>query len=240
MCAHILITRPREDAGVTAGLLEDLGHEVFTEPLLEIVPVGPTVAFDPVRDQGLIFTSASAVRIFAADNPERDIPVYTVGRTTAQVAGKSGYGDVHNAGRDADTLVKMIAGAGLPKDKPFHYPCGEFMARPVDAMLAEQGYTVSRSVVYTSQKAENLSDGCLSLLQAGSFDAALFFSARTGETFTRLVGDSKCQESVSGINALCLSERVVKSLSSLPWRQVYVAGHPDRDGMIELVQETFG
>ena len=80
-----LITRPQEDAADLAAALHARGIEPLVEPLLQIKPV-PGASIDLDQVQALLFTSANGVRAFAALSDRRDLPAFTVGEKSADVA----------------------------------------------------------------------------------------------------------------------------------------------------------
>src|SRR5438874_13037474 len=65
MAMRLLLTRPRDDAEPLANSLKLRGHEPIIAPLMEIRFV-PGAEIPLTGAQGLIVTSANAVRAFAA------------------------------------------------------------------------------------------------------------------------------------------------------------------------------
>jgi len=103
----ILVTRPKESAQAFIKELQAHGFETLAAPVLEIVPqdfMPPDVS----KYGGLIFTSANAVRIFAAVNPARDIPAFCVGQDTASAARSFGYSILHNVNKGGKEMVGLI------------------------------------------------------------------------------------------------------------------------------------
>ena len=96
---HVLVTRPGTDAERTAEALRRQGHAVTLTPLLTIEPVmdadlgaGPYAA--------VVMTSANAARVIARHRGRDEIlglPVYTVGRHTAQAAAEAGFAEIESA-----------------------------------------------------------------------------------------------------------------------------------------------
>ncbi len=107
----ILITRPIEDAESYAVELESEGFKTFTEPMLEVLARDFDVP-DLSQYQGLIFTSANAVRIFAAASKERNIEAYCVGQNTTEQARDLGYNILHNAEGGGEELVDLLLKGG--------------------------------------------------------------------------------------------------------------------------------
>ena len=104
---RILITRPRDDAAGLAAKLTAAGHEVISEPMLEIRSL-PDVVLDLEGVQAILFTSANGVRMFAALDGRRDLPAFAVGDSTARAARDAGFSQVESAGGDVDDLVRLV------------------------------------------------------------------------------------------------------------------------------------
>ena len=73
---RIVITRPREEAGRAAAVLEALGAEVLVAPTVEVAPITDPAPLDAAIDrldeyEWLVFTSANGVRFFLRRLEER-------------------------------------------------------------------------------------------------------------------------------------------------------------------------
>jgi uroporphyrinogen-III synthase len=109
---RLLLTRPQDDAERTAMALRARGHDVVVAPLLQIeiladadLGAGPWAA--------ILLTSANAVRAIAAHrrrNELRDLPVFTVGKNTAQAMREVGFTAVDSADGNVADLAKLAAG----------------------------------------------------------------------------------------------------------------------------------
>ena len=86
----LIILRPEPGAGASAERAAAMGLEVRRLPLFEVRPL-PWTAPDPSRFDGLLLTSANAVR-HAGDGLARlsALPVHAVGEATAEAARQAG------------------------------------------------------------------------------------------------------------------------------------------------------
>src|ERR1041385_1135905 len=101
---RVLVTRPRDDAERTAGLLRARGHEPILSPLMEIRFVdGPEIP--PERIQAILITSANGVRGLARRTAHREVPVFAVGAQTAAAAKAAGFSNVKSANGEARALA---------------------------------------------------------------------------------------------------------------------------------------
>ncbi|WP_210245164.1 uroporphyrinogen-III synthase, partial [Methylobacterium sp. WL9] len=79
---RIWVARPEPGAARTAERLRALGHEPLLAPVLFVVPSEgprPRGAFD-----GVLLTSAQGAGLLAAAGLASDVPVFAVGRRTAE------------------------------------------------------------------------------------------------------------------------------------------------------------
>jgi uroporphyrinogen-III synthase len=81
-----------------------------------------------------------------------------------------------------------------------------------------------------------LSPPALYALRSGRLRAALFFSADTATTFTELAGRAALHETVEKTDAVAISKGAAVALEGLPWRRILVAGRPNQDAMLALLQ----
>src|SRR5262245_47166179 len=106
---RILVTRPEPEAQRFAARLKEHGIEAVVAPLTSIELA--EAALPPLENvQALVFTSANAVRAYAAKGGRGDLPVYAVGEATAAAARLAGYAEVVSAGSDAEGLAALLTG----------------------------------------------------------------------------------------------------------------------------------
>lgn len=228
----VLLTRPRPESEKLAGEIAARGFQPVIEPMLDIVPLEFSLP-DLKQFAAIAFTSGNGVDIFAQRSAERGLPVHAVGDATAVRAEEAGFSDVRSARGRIEDLNRMLAGAGFaPGAKILH-----ISGRDVAGDIAAPGVAVERVVVYSAEKPENLSDACRGMLDEERLAAAMFFSPRAASTFAGLIEKFGLQQRLKSVKALCISDSVVKSLSDLPFREKRAASHPDKEGMMALLEE---
>lgn len=227
----VLITRPRGEAESMARLLAARGWRCVIEPMLEIVPVSTPLP-DLSKYQALAFTSAQGVRVLAAKTDNRTLPVYAVGEATANAAHEAGFNNVTTADGDLGALNRLLMQVKAQDNRPVLHVCGVHTAGEVIA----KEFTVERLPLYEAKAADKLSAECLKALDEARLDAVLFFSPRTGRIFAELLEKYGRTRAILPINALCLSDSVVESVESLPWRSVRAAPAPDMAGIMALLE----
>ena len=123
----LFILRPEPGASASAEKARALGLDTMVTPLFEVRPV-KWIAPDPARFDGLLLTSANAVR-HGGESLEtmKALPVYAVGEATAAVARESGFKVKKVGNGNVDDLL-----AALPADLRLLHPCGFHRRPPVN------------------------------------------------------------------------------------------------------------
>src|SRR5262249_49599259 len=87
----------------------------------------------------LVMTSANAARAIAAHRRVqelRSLPVFVVGRRTAEAARAAGFDDVVSADGDAAGLAQLIVRRAASADAPLLYLAGEDRTGEIEAVLS--------------------------------------------------------------------------------------------------------
>src|ERR1700733_13500016 len=109
--SQVALFRERKDANASAARLRRLGFSVACLPVIEI-------RTRPVRRQRSHYDAviATSDKAFHADGaPDTSLPLYVVGARTARVAQARGWRLASPPARDADQLIKTLAGALKPE-----------------------------------------------------------------------------------------------------------------------------
>ncbi len=233
---RILITRPQPVADEFAGKLKDEGFEVYLAPMTEYVEQ-PGSCEDIAHYQGIIFTSAQAVHLFAAREVERYIAVFAVGEATAQAAKAEGYRRINLATGDSDAVISLIKREKAKYElKRMLHPCGEDTAQDIGAALKSEGIYVDRLVVYKAKFMDHLPGDVTKSLQDGDITTVTLFSARTAANFTRMLQSAELAGVSADLEAVCLSDRVAAEIKGVPWRVVRVARAPHIESVLEILR----
>ncbi len=240
----IMITRPRDDALSYQTALQSHGFQTHLCPLLEIKPL---VFNPPVLGsyQGLVFTSSAGVHAFARWSDllaDRNIPVFTVGDHTAEIAQTYGFNAVMSAnGSSADLPALVYAHtntlANTPA-KPYLYVRGTHVARALVPAFQERGLCLEELTVYSADPVRALPLETINALETHQISAVTFFSKRTAETFIDLVKRYNLTEYLYSIKALCISQSVLECVRVAPWGSTYGAHSPNGPAMLALLESV--
>lgn len=235
MTATVLITRPQPQAEEFAKELSAQGFHTIIAPVLQLFPL----AFEPPEMtgyDGLIFTSAAGVRIFAEKSGHRNIPVYVPGPQTAEAARSSGYKTVHDLKSGAEEIINIINGL-TKNNQNFLYIRGRHVSVDLEGRLQASGRNCDSVNVYAMRPVQALPAPARRALESGAIDVIPFFSTRTAETFIQLVRKAGLENSLDNIKALSISPAVLEYVRVLNWGEAYAAAHPNRDSLLKTLQD---
>jgi uroporphyrinogen-III synthase len=219
---RVLVTRPQDDAAVTAAKLTAMGHEAILAPLMRIqFRDGEAIGLGGV--QAILATSANGVRAIARRIARRDIPLFAVGRQTAQAARESGFEAVRSADGDGAALAEATAQWASPRNGTLLHAAGARTKGDLAATLRARGFAVRTEILYEAVAAT-------ALPPLPALDAVLLYSPRGARTFARLARAAGI--SCAGMMAVCISRAAADALDGLAFRQVLVAGTPDQDALL--------
>jgi uroporphyrinogen-III synthase len=218
---RIWVTRAEPGASATAGRLRALGLEPLVSPVLEVRPL--EAAIDTDKAAALAFTSANAVRAFAAREPGRALPVFAVGEATAQAALEAGFAAVESADGDVAALARLIAARkpGLVLN-----PTAAEPAQDLAALLAPAGVAVRTAALYESVPAEPAS----ALAELDAITTVLVHSPKAARRLAARLDPS----ALARLDFACISEAAARPLleAGAPAR---VAASSTEAALLELV-----
>jgi porphobilinogen deaminase len=228
---RVVVTRPQADGERTARELRARGHEVLEAPLMKI----ETVAADLSGGwAGVIVTSANAPAAIAGnaacDNLIK-LPLFAVGRRSADAAREAGFADVTSAGGDVRDLVRMLAALSVDAKASLLYLAGENRAADLVAELASGGIAAEMRIVYRAVTAP-FPPVLIEALKAGEVDAVLHFSRRSADNYMAGAKRAGIAGPAMAVRHLCLSAQVAEPLVGAG--RIAVATRPEEPALIEL------
>jgi uroporphyrinogen-III synthase len=236
---RLLVTRPHDDGERTAAALRARGHVVILAPLLRIEPVDAELGPGPFA--AVLTTSANAMRAVARHariEELRRVPLFTVGRRSAEAAKSAGLTMVRSADGDAHDLIGLVARELTGAAAPLLYLSGEERSVDLAAELARHGLKTRTAVVYRATAAERLPSEAEQAIAAGDLDGVLHYSRRSAETFVRCAAAADLHRRAFALLHFCLSQQVAAPLSNAGAPQLRVAPRPEEDALFELIAEA--
>jgi uroporphyrinogen-III synthase len=234
---RLLLTRAEPGASASTERLQRLGHQVIVEPMLriELLPQ-PS---DLPAPAALVLTSANGVRALTAWPASarwRELPVFTIGSTTAEACRAAGYHRVRSAGGNADALFALMQEEFNPGSGLILCAVAEITATDLPRRLARSGYSVRPVVAYRAIAATRLSEAARAALAESALDAVLFYSERAAATFATLVAQAGLATAVGSVDLIALSPEIARPLASLSSRRLFIAARPDEDALFACLK----
>jgi uroporphyrinogen-III synthase len=230
---RVAVTRPRPDGERTAAALRARGHDVLLAPLLGIEPV----AADLSGAWGAVaMTSANAAGSVGAAPHLLHLPVFAVGRHTAEAARAAGFRDVTAAEGDSRDLAGLIAREGAGARAPLLYLVGADRAFESERELRERGIAVNTVVVYRATMLPYTA-ALTETLAKGTLAAVLHFSARSAQSYLAgAMAAGIAAERALAPQHLCLSAQVAAPLQAAGAAHLRVAARPEEAALLDLVE----
>ena len=232
---RLLLTRPEPDAQRTAAALRTQGHDVMSAPLLRIEP-----AADAQIGEGpwaaVLITSANAAHAVAAHArvaPLRALPVFAVGRRSAEAMGAAGFADVTSADGNVSDLARLVA-ARMQPAAPLLYLAGEDRSGDLAGDLRGRGFAVETTMIYRAIAATGL-PAAAALALASGIDGVLHFSHRSAEAYVDAARAAGLLASALKPVHFCLSAPVAEPLARAGAADIRVAECPNEAVLIALI-----
>ncbi|MEM8797652.1 MAG: uroporphyrinogen-III synthase [Pseudomonadota bacterium] len=233
---RLLVTRPQPEAAKSAAALEDLGHDVLVDPVLEVSYSSQSIDFP--LETSIAVTSGNGVRALTkltTTAQERRIPVYAVGDKTADLAKEAGFETVESASGTVDDLVRLL---GEVQPAAIVYVCGRDRKGRLEDKLAERGIRVTVAERYQADKSKGLRSETVEALSKGTIDGILLYSQRSAEIFLEHLKSENISHSTKLVRHFCLAPSIATLLSASDKDEVFVAARPEEHALFELLDDV--
>ena len=236
---RLLVTRPEPDGSRTAAALRARGHEVTLVPVLR-VEIDAEAELGDGPWGGVLITSANAARAIAEHARRAElvhVPVYAVGRRSAEAARAAGFAEVVSADGDADDLVRLVAARAPARqaNRPLLWLAGGERAADLAGALATHGIDVLTAEIYRAVAETALPDEVRDALAAGAIDGVLHYSRRSANAFEAIAMAAGIDLKSLPTQHFCLSAQVAAPLRETGITAVVVAPRPDEAALLGLL-----
>lgn len=227
----ILVTRPKQQAEAFRKRIEAENFECtcLVASVLEIQ--NHMTSINTEGYDAILLTSQNAFPTIEKQ-PFFDflLPLFCVGKKTAQMARETGFEKISHIAEDADELNAAIKKSSF---KNILYLRGQNIAFDFKKELSDHGINVTEEICYEAIPVKILPEAIIDSLKTSEVDIITFFSARSAACFASLLNTNNIRP--QGTKALCISDSVIESLHGYFEGKVYVSRTPDEDGMIEML-----
>ena len=232
---RLVLTRPQDDSERSAAALRARGHEVLIAPLMRI----EMIAADLRPLWGAVIVTSANAAAAVATHPARDalikLPVYAVGKRSADAARSAGFSNVASAGGDLRDLVRIISERGPDNQAPLLYLAGEDRAGDLIGDLAVHGIAAELAVVYRAVTAP-FPPELIAALKAKTVDGVLHFSKRSADNYLDGAKKAGIAMQALGVRHFCLSAPIAVPLVEAGADNVIVAKRSDEAALLALAE----
>ena len=232
---RLLVTRPLPDGERTATALRQRGHDALLAPLL-CIELNGNADFGRGPFAAVLMTSANAARALAA-HPQRAsiivLPLFAVGRQTADAARAAGFTNVVSADGNAGDLAVLVSARGA--GGAVLYLAAEDRAGDLAGDLKAHGIVVTTVAIYRAVAAASFPGAARAAIETGTVDGVLHFSRRSAAVFSDLAGKAGLADPVARLRHYCLSGAVAAPLTAAGATDVRIASRPDEAAVLDLI-----
>lgn len=226
----ILVTRPYVQAREFAAEIEKIGFIPLIQPLLDIHLV--PFSFDSIqKPKAILLTSLHSLGSEKPPLDWADIPVFTVGLKTKDVARDAGFHNIYSGCGDIGDVNPLIR-QHIPSSSRLLYLRGEHIQHDVKTLLLD--YKIDEKITYDAKPVSKFDDNILNSFI--NIDILTLFSARSGLVLKGLLSQHHLTSRLQSIKLLCLSHAVLESVQELNWTSCHVAESPTAPSMIKTLE----
>ncbi len=234
---RIAVTRALDDSERSATALRACGHEVLVAPLMRVEPVAADIG---TSWAAVIITSANAPGAIAA-HPARaaliKLPLFAVGRRSAEAARAAGFTKIATAGGDVRDLVRLIVARCTDAAGPLLYLAGEDRTSDLIGELTARGIAAEMVVVYRVATAP-FPPALIAALKGGEIDAVLHYSKRSAENYLEGARQAKISAQALAVRHVCLSAQIAEPLAAAGISHISIAKRPDEAALMAALEEN--
>lgn len=232
---RVLVLRDRGAADETAAALARLGHEALLAPVIDIEPTA--MPLPPGRFDALLATSRHAFTLgLDVQRWGKRLPVFAVGRRTAEAARAAGFDDVRIGAGDGEGLSTLVR-LTLPRPARLLYLAGRDRKPTLEASLSGVGVKFEVTETYAAVPVDRWPEAVVESLRRGAVDAALHYSRRSAELALTMSERLGIGDAFLLLHHACLSADVAEPLLTAQAFAVAVAAKPDQDSLLALLSD---
>tara|TARA_B100001123_G_scaffold258263_1_gene287857 strand:- start:490 stop:1188 length:699 start_codon:yes stop_codon:yes gene_type:complete len=218
---HILLTRPLDDSKDLILRFTSLGHKVSHLPVNNIEPIQYEEP-DYTQFNGIIFTSANAIKNLNMSKIDKKIQCFCVGSLTEKIAKQYGFQNIFCAEGNVNNLKEIILQNFDKKNGALVYISGELISYNLDKDLISEGYSIKRLVNYTVKPIEKVGEEFIKDLKSLIPDIVFIYSENSARNFLNILEKYNLKDIWMESNLMCLGERASTVLNEIKWKKIFL------------------
>tara|TARA_Y100000590_G_scaffold264479_1_gene297170 strand:- start:470 stop:1168 length:699 start_codon:yes stop_codon:yes gene_type:complete len=218
---HILLTRPLDDCKELILRFKSLGHKVSHLPVIKI----QNVNYDKININefdGIIFTSANAIKNLNTSDINKKINCFCVGSSTENIAKQNGFQNIFCAEGNVNNLKEVILQNFDKRSGNLLYVSGKIVSSNLDKNLISEGYTVKRIINYTVLPIEQISEEFIKDLKSSIPDMVYVYSENSARNYLNLLKKYDLLDYWMDTNLMCLGEKTSSVLNEIKWKKIFL------------------
>ena len=218
---HILLTRPLDDCKELILRFKSLGHKVSHLPVIKI----QNVNYDKININefdGIIFTSANAIKNLNTSDINKKINCYCVGSSTENVAKQNGFQNIFCAEGNVNNLKEVILQNFDNSSGNLLYVSGEIVSSNLDKDLISEGYKVRRIINYSVLPVEEIGEEFINNLKSSIPDMVYVYSENSAKNYLNLLKKYNLLDYWMNTNLMCLGEKTSSVLNEIKWKKIFL------------------
>ena len=217
----ILLTRPLEDCSELILRFKSLGHSVSHLPLLKVEKISyKEINF--FNYNGIIFTSANALKFLDHKEIDKNILCFCVGNATEKRARSAGFQNVISAEGNVENLKELILRNFDQNDGKLIYVSGEIISINLDQQLLSEGYKIERIINYRTSHNENFDKEFIKLLKLNIPDIVFIYSQNSALSFLNFIKINQLEKKWMNTNLMCIGEKTSSILNEIKWKKIFL------------------
>jgi uroporphyrinogen-III synthase len=218
---HILLTRPLEDCSEMIIKFKSLGHEVSHLPLLTIDKVDYEM-INFLDYEGIIFTSANAVKFLELKKINKKILCFCVGNETEKKARSFGFQNIITADGNVENLKELVLQNFDQKNGKLIYVSGETISVDLDQQLIKEGYNIKRIVNYRTIHNQKFEENFVQELKLKIPDIVYVYSQNSALSFLSFIKIHQSETLWMDTNLMCIGEKTSSILNEIKWKKIFL------------------
>ena len=218
---HILLTRPLDDCKELILRFKSLGHKVSHLPVIKI----QNVNYDKININefdGIIFTSANAIKNLNTSEINKKINCFCVGSSTENVAKQNGFQNIFCAEGNVNNLKEVILQNFDNRSGNLLYVSGEIISSNLDKDLISEGYKVKRIINYSVLPVQEIDEEFINNLKSSIPDMVYVYSENSAKNYLNLLKKYNLLDYWMNTNLMCLGEKTSSVLNEIKWKKIFL------------------
>ena len=218
---HILLTRPLEDCSEMIIKFQSLGHQVSHLPLLSVEKMIHD-EIDFTDYDGIVFTSANAVKFLNLNEINKTIKCFCVGEATEKKARSLGFQNTIAAGGNVSNLKELVLQNHNSSNGKLLYVSGEKVSANLDQELLNEGYKIKRIINYRVDHNKNFSEQFVKELKKNMPNMVYIYSQNSAHSFLNFIKFHQFEGLCKDTNLMCIGEKTSSILNEIKWRKIFL------------------